>query len=76
MTSQLIKSGKYWWAYLDDSGVIHVKPYTGDRIIQNTEQLPFCRGIFDPFLADNKAHAQKKIAIYLSEQQYYEKKMQ
>jgi hypothetical protein len=67
-------NGKWWWAYLDDCGKIHIKKYTGDRIIQNTEQLPFCKGIFDPFTAINKIDAQRKIAKFLSEQQYYEKK--
>lgn len=40
-----------WWGWLDDRGVITIKRYTNDRIIQNTEQLPFCKGIFDVFEA-------------------------
>jgi hypothetical protein len=72
--SKLIGTGKWWWAYLDDTGVVRVKPYTGDKIIQNTEQLPFCRGIFDPFTADNLKHAQTKIAEFLTHQQVEEAK--
>jgi hypothetical protein len=63
-----------WWAYLDDSGKIHVKRYTTDRAIQNCEQMPFCKGIFDPFYADNLHKAQLKIAAFLDEQRYFEKK--
>lgn len=59
-------SGKWWWAYLDDLGVIRVLPYTGDKIIQNTEQLPFCRGIFEPYEAESKLHAQQIIAEFLT----------
>ena len=63
-----------WWAYLDDTGKIHIKRYTNDRAIQNCEQMPFCRGIFNPFEAVDFAHAQKKIMIFLDEQSFYEKK--
>ena len=63
-----------WWAYLDDLGVVRIQKYTNDRIIQNTEQLPFCKGIFDPFEAIDKQDAYKKIAKFLDEQQFYEKK--
>jgi len=66
--TNLIDSG-WWWAYLDDGGVIRVLPYTGDKIIQNTEQLPFCKGIFDPFKAKTKHEAQMMIANWLTEQQ-------
>lgn len=67
-------TNKMWWAYLDDTGTIRVLPYTGDRIIQNTEQLPFCKGIFDPFRAATKHEAQMKIASWLTEQQIEEAK--
>ena len=66
-------NGKWWWGYLDDQGVIRVLPYTGDKIIQNTEQLPFCKGIFNPFKAQHKQEAQMKIAQWLEEQQMKEK---
>ena len=69
-----LDSGKWWWAYLDDTGVVRVKKYTGDKIIQNTEQLPFCRGIFDPFKADNIHHARRIIAAFLSQEQVAEAK--
>ena len=61
-------NGKWWWAYLDDRGVVRVLPYTNDKIIQNTEQLPFCKGIFDPFTANSKHEAQMKIAAFLTEE--------
>ena len=61
--------GRLWWAYLDDTGVVRVKKYTTDKAIQNCEQMPFCKGIFDPFVADNYRHAQLKIAEFLKEQE-------
>ena len=70
----LIASGKWFWGYLDDLGIVRVKPYTGDKIIQNTEQLPFCKGIFDPFTADNIHHARQKIAEFLTKEQVQEAK--
>lgn len=63
-----------WWGYLDDRGVIHIKKYTGDKAIQNCEQMPFCKGIFDPFEAWDSKDAKIKIKKFLDEQQYYEKK--
>lgn len=42
-----------WWGYLDTDGDIHVKKYVNDRAIENTERLPFCQGIFEPFYAAN-----------------------
>lgn len=66
-----LNNGKWWWAYLDDTGVIRIKPYTTDKIIQNTEQLPFCRGIFDPFEAANKLDAERKIIQFLDNEQYH-----
>jgi hypothetical protein len=46
-----------FWAYLDDEGKITVKRYSGDRVIENTEKLPFCKGIFGPFEACDMAQA-------------------
>lgn len=69
----IIKKG-WWWAYLDDRGVIHVKRYQSDKQIQNCEQLPFCKGIFDVFEAWDYTDAKNKIAKFLTEQQMYEKK--
>lgn len=65
----------HWWAYLDDEGVIKVRKYISDWEIQKCEQMPFCKGIFDPFEADNKIHAQHKIIKFLEEQAFYEKKV-
>jgi len=70
--NKALANGKWWWAYLDDSGVIHVKKYTDDAIIVRTEQLPFCKGIFDPFKAENKHQAQLMIAKWLDEQSYHQ----
>lgn len=64
-----------WWGYLDDRGVIHIKRYTSDRAIQNCEQMPFCKGIFDVFEAYDYTHARSIITTFLKEQEYYEKKM-
>lgn len=75
MTNNLgnnLHSGKWFWGYLDDTGTIRVLPYTNDRIIEHTERLPFTRGIFEPFIADSKHHAQMKIAEWLTEQQIKE----
>ena len=63
-----------WWAYLDDLGVVRIQKYTNDRIIQNTEQLPFCKGIFSPFYAKTRHEAQLIIAQWLTEQQIKEAK--
>ena len=68
----MLHNGKWWWAYLDDTGVVRVLPYTTDKIIQNTEQLPFCKGIFDPFTALSKQHAQQKISEFLTEEKLKE----
>lgn len=70
-----LRNGKWWWGYLDDQGVIKILPYTDDKIIVRTEQLPFCRGIFDPFRAENKLEAQIKIMEYLDNMQMYEKRL-
>lgn len=70
--SKLITSGKWFYGYLDDLGVIRVKPYRGDKEIQNLEQLPFVRGIFEPMKAASKHEAQMMIASWLTEQQITE----
>jgi hypothetical protein len=72
MNNQRLMNGKWWWAYLDDSGVIHIKPYTGDAKIQRVEQLPFCKGIFEPFKAESYQHAQKILMAYLDQIQIEE----
>lgn len=69
-----LHTGKWWWAYLDDTGTIRVLPYIDDAIIQRTEQLPFTRGIFEPFTAPSKHAAQLKIAEWLTQEQIQESK--
>ena len=64
-----------WWGYLDDQGVIHIKRYYTDWDLQKVEQLPFCKGIFEPFTAINREHALSKCKEKLREMQYYEKKV-
>lgn len=59
-----------YWGYLDDSGVIHVKQYVDDKTIQNYEQLPFCKGIFDPFYAKSLHQAQQKIMKFLDSESH------
>jgi hypothetical protein len=49
-----------WWAYLDTDGKIHVKRYTTDKAIANTERMFYCAGIFEPFEACNYTEAQQK----------------
>jgi hypothetical protein len=68
-----LQNGKWFWAYLDDQGKIHVKKYVSDWDIQKVEQLPFCVGIFDPFFAINKTDAQIKIMEFLDNEQYHAK---
>jgi hypothetical protein len=70
----LIKPLK-WWGYLDDQGIIHVKVYVHDKAIQNYEQLPMVRGIFDPFWAYTKQQAEYICYQKYKEIQYYEKKV-
>lgn len=60
-----------WWGYLDTDGIITVKKYTTDWDIQKVEQLPFCKGIFSPFPAADKAHA-----MALIQDQWLEKRQQ
>ncbi len=69
-----LANGKWWWGYLDDRGVITVKQYVSDWEIQKVEQLPFCKGIFEPMKANSKHEAQMMIAKWLNEQQEKEKK--
>lgn len=64
-----------YWAYLDWDGKIHLKKYTTDKAIQNCEQMPFCRGIFDPFEALNAEDARNKIWIFLKEMELDYKKL-
>ncbi len=56
---KLIKNNLFW-GYLDDKGEIIIKSYTNDRVIENTEKLPFCKGIFSPFEANNMFDAKLK----------------
>ena len=53
----MTKIKNLFWGYVDDEGVVHVKRYTDDRTIRNYEQMPFCKGIFDPYEARDFAHA-------------------
>lgn len=69
----LIK-GLLYWGYLDNDGLIHVKRYTTDREIRNYEQLPFCKGIFDPFEAYDINEAKMKCFQKLQELRYHEKR--
>lgn len=64
-----------FWGYLDDEGTIHIKKYYTDWDLQKCEQMPFCRGIFEPFTAIDKAHALAKCKEKLRESQYYQKKV-
>jgi hypothetical protein len=70
-----LPDGKWWWAYLDDGGVIRIQKYISDWEIQKVEQLPFCRGIFDPFPARSKNEAKLILKEWLDEQQANEKKI-
>ena len=64
-----------WWAYLDADGIIHVKRYVDDKSIQNYEQLPIVKGIFDPFLAWGYEDAKKICYQKYQEVLFHEKKM-
>lgn len=65
--------GLLFWGYLDDQGRITVKRYTNDRVIENTEKLPFCKGIFGPFEAYDMKHAQTLVRErYAMEQKKHE----
>jgi len=64
-----LSNGNWYWGYLDDEGVIHVKRYKNDYQLQKCEQMPFCRGIFEPMLAPNLHQAKLMIAAWLTEQQ-------
>lgn len=70
-----LPDGKWWWGYLDDNDKITVKKYVGDWDIQKVEQLPFCKGIFEPFEANNKIHAHLIIMKFVNEEYNYHKKV-
>lgn len=59
--------GLLFWGYVDDSGVIHVKRYVSDRVIENYEKLPFCKGIFGPFEAYDIQQARQMCALKYQE---------
>lgn len=64
-----------FWAYMDDNDKIHLKAYKGnDKIIRNTEQLPFCKAICEPFYAESRQHAQLIIMKHVQEEYLYYKK--
>jgi len=63
-----------YWGYLDDRGVIHIKNFTHSGEIKACEQMSSCKGIFDVFEARDYANARAKIAKFLDEQQFNEKK--
>ncbi len=57
--------GLLFWGYVDDQGIVSVKYYTNDRVIEQMERMPWCRGIFDPFEAYTMDEAKQKcIAKY------------
>jgi hypothetical protein len=60
---------KWWWGWLDDKGVIRFFPYIDKAQIEKTEKNPHCKGIFDPFTAENKKEAQRKIAEWLTQKE-------
>ena len=53
--------GILFWAYLDSDGLIHVKRYVNDRVIENYERMWFVNGIFGPFEAYDMKHAQELV---------------
>lgn len=60
MSKLILPKRPLWWGYLDNEGIIHIKRYTNDRAIQNSEAMPFVKGIFDPFEAWDYEDAKKK----------------
>jgi hypothetical protein len=63
-----------FWGYVDDQGKIEVKRYSSDRQIRNYEQMPFVKGIFDPFKARDILQAKMMImARYQMENNRYSK---
>ena len=64
-----------WWGYLDDQGLIHVKLYLNDKVIQNYEQLPNVKGIFDPFTAYDSIEAKQKCYEKYKEVQFHDKRV-
>ncbi len=62
----LIK-GLLFWGYLDDVGKIYVKRYTSDRVIENYEKMPFCRGIFGPTECIDFEDARQKFSMKYEE---------
>jgi hypothetical protein len=63
-----------WWGYLNVDGIINVMKYVDDKTIQNYEQLPMVKGIFDPFSAWGYEDAKAKALQKYKEVLYHEKK--
>ena len=46
-----------WWAYLHDSGGIHVKRFFSQRDIDEAKESPFVRAFTSPYPAANREAA-------------------
>lgn len=51
----------WWWGYLHENDSLQLKRYWDIRDIQDARESPFCRYIYGPFKARNRAHATEKI---------------
>ena len=65
-----------FWGYLDDRGVITVKKYVTDWDIQKVEQLPFCKGIFEPIGCVDAVDAHQKFSERLQLEEMHDKRQQ
>lgn len=58
-----------YWGFLDENNQLTVCLYKDDKQIELTENMPFVKGIFDPFHCLNKADAYRKILEFIRKQQ-------
>jgi hypothetical protein len=54
------KKDKIYWGFLDEYNQITVVRYKSDKQIEITENMPFCRGIFEPCTCIDKVDAYRK----------------
>jgi hypothetical protein len=57
--------GHLYWAFLDENEQITICRYKNDRQIELTEEMPFVKGIFNPFYALNRQDAEQKILEFI-----------
>ena len=53
--------GDKWWGYIHQNGTIQVKRYFGPNDLQDADESPFVKRVFQPFIADGREAAIKTV---------------